>query len=240
MSEVYKRTFYEEILHVFNDVDKAVKAMQTDFGYTFGNMTTVEDRYNFSRNIIDEVDELKEAIDLGDIKEIRDAVADILVFSLGLLHHSAENLYFGKKLQSWIETDYKKEVDLELLDGVIKRIEFDSMLIVESARRNDPSTMSLTVSNICYYCYLISDIYGFDIDEDMYAVIESNMSKFCKDEEDLKLTMQKYIDLEVDVYSKGEFPKALVFSSSDQLDKNGKQYRANKFLKSVYFKEPSL
>lgn len=240
MTEMYKRSFYEEILHVFNYVDKSIKDMQTDFGFDFGNMKSVESKYNFALNIIDEIDELKEAIDEGNIKEIRDAVADILVFSLGLLHHSGENLYFGKKLHEWIYSDYMKNINLDLLDDILKKLEMDSLLVIESSKKNSKSIVNLTIPNICYYCYLISDIYGFDIDEDMDAIIESNMSKFCKDQEDLNLTLQKYIDLGIEVYAKGEFPKALVFSSKDQLDKNGKQYRADKFLKSIYFKEPIL
>lgn len=240
MSDFYKKTFYEEILHVFSRIDKSIKDMQTDFGFCFGNMKSVESRYNFSLNIIDEIDELKEAIDDGNIKEIRDAISDILVFSLGLLHHSGENLYFGKKLQEWINSDYTKNINIELLDDIIHKLEFDATLVIESSKKNSKSIVNLTIPNICYYCYLISDIYGFDIDEDMEAVITSNMTKFCKDQETLDLTMKKYVNLGIQVYSKGDFPKALVFSSLDQLDKNGKQYRADKFLKSVDFKEPVL
>ena len=148
MTEMYKRSFYEEILHTFNYVDKSIKDMQTDFGFDFGNMKSVESKYNFALNIIDEIDELKEAIDDGNIKEIRDAVSDILVFSLGLLHHSGENLYFGKKLQEWINSDYTKYINLELLDDIIHKLEFDASLVVESSKKNSKSIVNLTIPNI--------------------------------------------------------------------------------------------
>lgn len=82
---------------------------------------------------------------------------------------------------------------------------------------------------------------GMDVERDMRAVYDSNMSKFCRDQEEVDATVKKYVDLGLEVDVDGEFPRKRVKSTKRQCDnseRNPKLYQANKMLKSVAFKEP--
>lgn len=57
---------------------------------------------------------------------------------------------------------------------------------------------------------------GFDIDLDLKAIFESNMSKFCKDEVVLAASMEKYDKLGVQFVTEGSFPTVCLKSSTDQ------------------------
>ena len=83
---------------------------------------------------------------------------------------------------------------------------------------------------------------GMDVERDMRAVYESNMSKFCRDQDEVDLTVKKYVDLGLEVLVEGEFPRKRVKSAKQQYDNTEgrcpKLYQANKMLKSVAFEEP--
>ena len=81
---------------------------------------------------------------------------------------------------------------------------------------------------------------GIDADADMKAVFESNMSKFCKDEQELFATKAKYDALGVSYYEEGEFPTKCLKCSEDFTDAGGNAYRKGKFLKGIAYKEPVL
>ena len=150
---------------------KDVSIMNTAFGNEKGD----KNRINWARlrsqatNIPDEYEELLEAILHHDITEVRDALCDIMVFTLGAYH-----------------------------------------------------------------------FIGYDADKDMKAVFDSNMSKFCKTEQDIWDTQQYYFDLGIETYMGGELPMAWVKSIRDQKDKNNKNYPKDKFLKCIHWKEPEL
>ena len=120
-------------------------------------------------NILDEYEELLEALKRQDITETRDALCDILVFTLGAYH-----------------------------------------------------------------------FIGHDADEDMRVVYESNMSKFCKTQQEVWDTQQYYFDLGIETYTGGELPAMWVKSVKQQKDKYGKNYPQGKFLKCVNWKEPEF
>lgn len=122
-----------------------------------------------SHLILEEFNELIEAIANKDINEVRDAICDILVVTIGAGHKA-----------------------------------------------------------------------GMDIPKDMKTVFESNMSKFCENEDILNRTIQKYSLIGIDVAPFGEYPLKHVKTTADCYDKNGKFYPKGKFLKSVTFIEPKF
>lgn len=159
---------------------KQVSHMNEVFGNQKGDYKNTDwvKLNNQCLNILDEYNELiDDGIKPRNIKEVRDALCDILVFTLGAYH-----------------------------------------------------------------------MIGYDAEKDMTEVYNSNMSKICSTQKELDETTKYYEDLDIKVYSRvkyntsitlqGVFEFGVVYSSIDQSDKNGKVYRANKFLKSVNWSEP--
>lgn len=81
---------------------------------------------------------------------------------------------------------------------------------------------------------------GYDADKDMDVVYQSNMSKFCTNEDELERTKQHYNFLGVKTYTGGTFPCAWVKSARQQTGEDGKNYPEGKFLKNVNWKEPKF
>lgn len=74
---------------------------------------------------------------------------------------------------------------------------------------------------------------GVDGDADMHAVIDGVMTRFVKDRDDLKATMEMHRAKGVcDVYVQGAYPTVVLKSASDQPDAP-----TGKFLKSASYKE---
>lgn len=72
-------------------------------------------------------------------------------------------------------------------------------------------------------------------------VVRSNFSKFCQTEEEAQTTVQHYADkLSVEVAYKPVEDFFIIYSTQDQKGSDGKDYRANKILKSVNFSEPNF
>lgn len=87
--------------------------------------------------------------------------------------------------------------------------------------------------------YFVAANCNVDIDKALTSIYDSNMTKFCKDQEELEASIQAYADMGVEVIEdKGtEFPFKVIRSAKEQ-EVGGKLYSAGKFLKSVSFKEP--
>lgn len=95
------------------------------------------------------------------------------------------------------------------------------------------------ICDILVFTLGLGHMAGVPVESDMAAVYKSNMSKFCKNTDELIDTVAKYHSLGVVVYSEGDFPMVRVKSARDQTDKNGKaDYRAGKMLKCVKYEEP--
>ena len=72
---------------------------------------------------------------------------------------------------------------------------------------------------------------GVDGDDDMHAVVDGVMTRFIKDDADLKATMELHRAKGVSmVYFEGEFPKMIMKSAVDQPDAP-----KGKFLKSASY-----
>lgn len=80
---------------------------------------------------------------------------------------------------------------------------------------------------------------GVDLDAIHWAVLRSNLSKFCKDETDATATIEKYRKIGVEVVLGGKYPFAYVKSAKDQMIGDD-PCPAGKFLKSVSFCEPDF
>lgn len=76
---------------------------------------------------------------------------------------------------------------------------------------------------------------GVDADEDMEAVIDGVMTRFCKDAYELGTTCAKYQRLGVEFTIHGEGDRMYLRSAKDQ---QMPEYPKGKFLKSVGYKEP--
>ncbi len=86
----------------------------------------------------------------------------------------------------------------------------------------------------------LAHIIGVDSDDDMDEVFNSNMSKFCANDEELKASVGKYAKIGVEVYAEGEYPQVCIKSAKEQTGTNGETYTQGKFLKGINFKEPNL
>lgn len=109
---------------------------------------------------------------------------------------------------------------------------------LEAIAAGDMTAFRDAIQDVLTFCYGAAHIAGVDADEDMNHVHSSNLSKFIANEEELEATKQKYDALGVEYYQSGDFPYMCLKSSKEQLDKDGKNYPNNKFLKGVGFKEP--
>lgn len=94
------------------------------------------------------------------------------------------------------------------------------------------------ICDILVFTLGLAHMAGVPVEQDMKMVDHSNRTKFCANEEQLKLTVGKYMKLGVETYVDGEFPMKRVKSTKHQFDVDGKEYQAYKMLKSVSFVEP--
>lgn len=88
--------------------------------------------------------------------------------------------------------------------------------------------------------YGLLHLSGVDADAAFAEVMSSNMSKVCTTAEDTYKTLDKYVDLDVNVSVEGNLPECYIRVNEDCYDKNGKFYPRGKFLKSILWKEPEL
>ena len=96
------------------------------------------------------------------------------------------------------------------------------------------------ICDILVFTYGLAHLAGINVDEDMLAVNESNLSKFCKDDYELSDTIHFYeTKVGIKVHAEGEYPEVRVRSTIEQVGTfDGKKYQANKILKCVNWKEP--
>lgn len=108
----------------------------------------------------------------------------------------------------------------------------------EALADNNTAEIRDGIADVLVTTYGLAHILGIDADLDMASVHESNMSKLCKDSEELSKTIAHYAALGVDVYAGGEEGAMWVKSSTDQTGADGKFYPKDKFLKCVNWKPP--
>ena len=90
------------------------------------------------------------------------------------------------------------------------------------------------ITDIHVFSYGAHHLMGIDADRDMSSVIDGVMTRFIKDEADLKASIELHASNGItDVYTEGEFPTMILKSGSDQPDAP-----KGKFLKSASYHEP--
>lgn len=90
--------------------------------------------------------------------------------------------------------------------------------------------------DIHVFGYGAHHLMGIDADADMTEVVSKVMTRFIKDDADLKATIKMHAENGItDVYVVGEYPTAILKSASDQPDAP-----KGKFLKSASYEEPKF
>ncbi len=166
------------------------------------------------------------------LTEIRDGCGDVIVTIDGFIHRLGLDYHFNTESLELpppsLSVIYKQRMKVQQalshaieLSDLWKELSFDSIF-----------------SSI----HWLANILGFDIGKDQVAIYRSNMTKFDSDLETANAGVRKYNDLGVSVHLQPSVYQGLTYyiirSSHDQVDINGKAYEANKFLKSIHFKEP--
>lgn len=212
-----------------------------------------------ARNLYDELDELRddgftvlerEPKSASGRKEMFDAIADLIVFLYGVGHfvdipinkkHDWYTARLAEELKNYSNTVLYIKIYEEIksmIDELIASIEHKDVELIDLfMHRLNSKITALCISKAKP---------GYDLDLLIDRVTDSNMSKLCRNDEELEATLKFYRDKGVEVYSK-ESPLAqesgkpyLVVYSSKEQTVDGKVYRADKFLKNVNWFEPDI
>ncbi len=237
--------------YITNDIPTTIGIMNTLFGNhrleMEGNQWVPRFKSQVS-NIVDEINELEDAVNDQDNVEILDAVGDIVTFVLGGAYLINEQDRF--KYMHWGEPTYTRE---EVIAELRKVNDVLMSNVDQAEQTTDDVELEELKSNIIVS---LVDIYKLaknnailpdlvDLVDVMKEITRSNHTKICEKIEHRDQTMAHYQDLGIDVYHREiEFDGDshwVVYSSSDQQDINGKMYRKDKFLKCVVtFRTPNL
>lgn len=225
-----KYELYDRKIHKLNEVEKVYYLNKL-----FGNDNTYDEEkiITQAKNLYDELDEYNEAVRNNDRKEMIDAYGDLLTFCYGLgfyLNYEPE--------ESTTITVNKELLDEENYSGRLK-----------SAIGSFINEVELKRDVLYRYQHLVATIkeLGIYLNVDsevlMSRITKSNITKLCLSNSEMEATVRSYENLGVDIYAKfirieGDW-FYVVHSSKEQIVR-GKQYRNNKFLKSIYFEEPDL
>jgi predicted HAD superfamily Cof-like phosphohydrolase len=182
--------------------------------------------------VASEVDELEVALSqpVTDHVAIADALCDILVFAYGAFH------ILGQKPASVVlgRTD--------LLALQVNGLRHQSMALTFGTM-SDPVDLEQVCGTLNDTIALVRSYFthmGWNVDEMMHRVFESNMSKFCATQEEVDATIAKYDALGVHTYVEGEFPAKCLKVAQDCKASDGTDFFKGKFLKGVNFEEPAL
>lgn len=142
------------------------------------------------------------------------------------------NLAFGNP-----EGDYDN-LNWERLMKQVKNIPDEYKELMKAFEKHDPIKTRDALCDIVVFALGAFHLMGANADDDMLEVFLSNMSKFCKTPQELDATIKKYEALGISVYTGGAYPQMYVKSTHDQVDIEGENYPAHKFLKCVNWREP--
>lgn len=112
---------------------------------------------------------------------------------------------------------------------------------VQAAANGDIAGAMFVVDKAIALIYIVCTHVDLNLDVVLASVYQSNMTKFCIDQDMLDATIKSYADKGIVVVpdDNTQFPNKVVRSPVDQTVE-GKLYSAGKFLKSVSFKEPDF
>ena len=170
--------------------------------------------------------------------EITDALGDILTFAYGGLYMLQVTSYNEEEVNIISGLSTK-----EMRDGALVLREYIEKEVIEYNTSEKEAITNKFIDAAKFVLFWAKQC-NMDIQKVMSAVTYSNYTKLMFDEKELKETFSFYNSKGVkDLYFKlfkttDGIDYYVIFSGSDQVDNNNKAYRANKFLKSVYFDEP--
>lgn len=184
-------------------------------------------------NIFDELEELEEAIRDNDLHEVKDAIADIFTFAVGGLYITSTEPKYNEAIESVQQVkfdDMGKQVLLLNTKGLMDEYKKGTLGFVDALDFAEKWAKAL----------------DFSLHEVMANVTKANYGKLIFSLDELEKTLENYERKGVEVYVRffsNELDDtcmkyAVVYSLLDQKDINGKQYRKNKFLKSIEFVAP--
>ena len=151
--------------------------------------TPKEAQYRYDLIYEEGIVELGRAIRNNDMKETKDAIADLLYVAYGAMY--TYNLYLNDEPESIEPKDYNNiKIDIEnVRKGLIggKHILY----------------LHDVINNLIFDTYMFGYSLNIDVDSVFTMVHESNMSKVCKDEEEAIVTVDSYknkYNLHCDLY----------------------------------------
>lgn len=118
----------------------------------------------------------------------------------------------------------------------IIRQEFEEM--EASIKARDIKMLRDDIADVLVTTYGMAHRSGYDADLDMDLVNESNMSKFCRTQEEALQTGAKYETIDVQVEYRNIDGLIAVVSRIDQIGKDNKHYPKGKLLKSINYFDP--
>ncbi len=185
------------------------------------------------KNVMDEINELHEAILSGDTKKVRDALCDIRVFAYGGLHFLA---YEDDNHVNWkIDASMPIARMLSRINPITALTAIWQYTMIAIMEREWANTL-LHTRTIIWLTQHVSETLGLDKaqqEQDMEAVINGVMTRFIKDDIDLARTIDKFKAKGVETfYTEGEFPTMILKSNGDYPDAP-----KGKFLKAVSYKD---
>lgn len=127
--------------------------------------------------------------------------------------------------------------------GYSGEIKGEVLELLHALQDRDVDKVRDGLCNIMVFALGAYHFLGYDVEADMKAVVDGVMSRFCKDQEELVRTRQKYIGLGIpaeNLYTTGEFPRMALKVAVDCKDNRGEHYPAGKFLKSVAYRDTVL
>lgn len=190
-------------------------------------------------NVLDEIEELEVAITENDHKEIADALGDILTFGYGAMYILNPNSKEG------LLANYQIKLDLSTVDNSIEQLS-KTTSVLKSMFTSTDNTVGNIIEAI-HFAATWAENLNIDLLSLMKGVTKSNYTKLMFSDVELDATTKHYSDLGVEklyhidsdmVIDGGVCTYSVIYSGADQLDNNKKQYRKDKFLKSIYFQDP--
>lgn len=193
-----------------------------------------------------------------DSDALRDDVQDILFTTYGLAHRLGMEWERDVKLGGEGESNYEwvrdqaldtetTEKQMDVIGGILEELEaqinFNHAKVIDGT---DYDTVTL-IHSLLVRTYSLGHNLGYPVDEDFREVVRSNMSKFDHTLDDAQATREKYKELGVEVvtipvqHTRPDGVEVTLYvtkSAFNQVGKDGKDYPANKWLKSIHFREP--
>lgn len=167
--------------------------------------------------------EVVAAIEMADAKSIFDHVSDM-------------NVAFGNAKGD------PTAINWDRLNSQCKNLKKELQELMDALAERNTDKVRDALCDLQVFTQGAQHIMGVDGDDDMLAVLDGVMSRFCKDEAELAATETKYRNLGVEFYVEGVFPNVCLKSAFDRGGdaESGFEYPKGKFLKSANYREPTF